>query len=238
MGEAIDRRLEELRAETPIGIEFGVISHQADSVNVAVGGFLVNLIEAVVIVVAVLLLTMGMQSGVLIGVVLLAVSLAIGMGLYRTSRGAATAPAAATTGAPMAPAPVSGSGGGFSPGVAAAGAGIGAAVADGPSIKVEDGVVKFYFASGSDELARGAAEALGDVVRGVAAGKKAVISGFHDVTGDPAKNEELAKQRALRVRDALTALGIGEDKLDLRKPAVTTADGSNAEARRVEVTLE
>ncbi len=70
MGAAIDRRLEELRAETPIGIEFGVISHQADSVNVAVSGFLVNLIEAVVIVVAVLLLTMGMQSGVLIGVVL------------------------------------------------------------------------------------------------------------------------------------------------------------------------
>lgn len=180
----------------------------------------------------------GVVWAVLIGVVLLAVSLAIGMGLYRTSRGAAMAPAAATTGAPMAPAPVSGSGGGFSPGVAAAGAGIGAAVADGPSIKVEDGVVKFYFASGSDELARGAAEALGDVVRGVAAGKKAVISGFHDVTGDPARNEELAKQRALRVRDALTALGIGEDKLDLRKPAVTTADGSNAEARRVEVTLE
>ena len=180
----------------------------------------------------------GVVWAVLIGVVLLAVSLAIGMGLYRTSRGAATAPAAATTGAPMAPAPVSGSGGGFSPGVAAAGAGIGAAVADGPSIKVEDGVVKFYFASGSDELARGAAEALGDVVRGVAAGKKAVISGFHDVTGDPARNEELAKQRALRVRDALTALGIGEDKLDLRKPAVTTVDGSNPEARRVEVTLE
>ena len=180
----------------------------------------------------------GVVWAVLIGVVLLAVSLAIGMGLYRTSRGAATAPAAATTGAPMAPAPVSGSGGGFSPGVAAAGAGIGAAVADGPSIKVENGVVKFYFASGSDELARGAAEALGDVVRGVAAGKRAVISGFHDVTGDPARNEELAKQRALRVRDALTALGIGEDKLDLRKPAVTTADGSNAEARRVEVTLE
>ena len=128
----------------------------------------------------------GVVWAVLIGVVLLAVSLAIGMGLYRTSRGAAMAPAAATTGAPMAPAPVSGSGGGFSPGVAAAGAGIGAAVAD----------------------------------------------------GDPAKNEELAKQRALRVRDALTALGIGEDKLDLRKPAVTTADGSNAEARRVEVTLE
>ncbi|QTD47291.1 OmpA family protein [Ottowia testudinis] len=152
------------------------------------------------------------------------------MGLYRTGKGAAP-----SAGAPAAAAPPA-SGVGLSPGVASAGAG--AAVADGPSIKIEGNVVKFYFASGKDELARGAAEALGDVVRGVAAGKKAVISGYHDVTGDPAKNEELAKQRALRVRDALTALGIGEDKLDLRKPAVTTADGSNAEARRVEVTLE
>ena len=178
----------------------------------------------------------GAVWAVLIGVVLLAVSLAIGMGLYRTSRGAATAPAAATTGAPMAPAPVSGSGGGFSPGVAAAGAGIGAAVADGPSIKVEDGVVKFYFASGSDELARGAAEALGDVVRGVAAGKKAVISGFHDVTGDPARNEELAKQRAVAVRDQLKALGVPEDKIELKKPENVDA-GSGAQARRVEVSL-
>ena len=65
-----------------------------------------------------------------------------------------------------------------------------------------------------------------------------MISGFHDVTGDPVRNEELAKQRALAVRDALAALGIGEDKIDLRKPAVTTASGSNAEARRVEVHLE
>ena len=113
-----------------------------------------------------------------------------------------------------------------------------AAAADGASVVVENGVVKFYFASGKAELAAGAKEALGGVVKGVQAGQRAVVSGFHDTTGDPAKNEELAKQRALRVRDALTALGIGEDKLDLRKPAVTTADGSNAEARRVEVTLE
>lgn len=179
----------------------------------------------------------GVVWAVLIGVVLLAVSLAIGMGLYRTSRGAATAPAAATTGAPMAPAPVSGSGGGFSPGVAAAGAGIGAAVADGPSIKVEDGVVKFYFASGKADLAAGANEALADVVKGVADGKMAVVSGFHDATGDAALNAELAKQRALAVRDALKGLGVAEDKIELKKPEETTATGSNAEARRVEVVL-
>lgn len=179
----------------------------------------------------------GVVWAVLIGVVLLAVSLAIGMGLYRTSRGAATAPAAATTGAPMAPAPVSGSGGGFSPGVAAAGAGIGAAVADGPSIKVEGGVVKFYFASGKADLAAGANEALADVVKGVAEGKMAVVSGFHDATGDAALNAELAKQRALAVRDALKGLGVAEDKIELKKPEETTATGSNAEARRVEVVL-
>ena len=112
------------------------------------------------------------------------------------------------------------------------------AAADGPSIRVENGVVKFYFASGSADLAPGAADALGDVVKGVAAGQTAVISGYHDTTGDPAQNEELAKQRALAVRDALKALGIGDDKLDLKKPEVTSATGSNAEARRVEVSLQ
>ena len=61
---------------------------------------------------------------------------------------------------------------------------------------------------------------------------------FHDTTCDAARNEELAKQRALAVRDALGALGIGADKVELKKPEVTTASGSNAEARRVEVHLE
>ncbi|MCF7837126.1 MAG: efflux RND transporter permease subunit [Candidatus Marinimicrobia bacterium] len=71
MGDSIDARLRALETETPIGIEFGVISHQADSVNVAVKGFVVNLVEAVLIVIAVLLLTMGLQSGLLIGAVLI-----------------------------------------------------------------------------------------------------------------------------------------------------------------------
>lgn len=70
MGASIDQRLNELRVETPIGIEVGVISHQAESVDVAVSGFIINLLEAVVIVVAVLLVTMGLRSGLLIGVVL------------------------------------------------------------------------------------------------------------------------------------------------------------------------
>ena len=195
----------------------------------------------------------GVVWTVLIGVVLLAISLAIGFGLYRTGKGAAptTAVAGASTGvaggaAPGAVGTASADGAaGTATGVAAAGgaapastADMTTAAADGPSIRVENGVVKFYFASGSADLAPGAADALGDVVKGVAAGQTAVISGYHDTTGDPAQNEELAKQRAFAVRDALKALGIGDDKLDLKKPEVTTATGSNAEARRVEVSLQ
>ncbi len=194
----------------------------------------------------------GIVLAVLAGIILLAISLAIGVALHHTSKGASGARATAS-GATAGTAGLAGAAGagGAAAGLAAGatapaggapatatGSASAAVVADGPSVRVENGVVKFYFGSGSADLAPGAAEALGDVVKGVAAGKKAVISGYHDATGDPAKNEELAKQRALAVRGALSALGIGDDKMELKKPVVTTAAGSNAEARRVEVTLE
>jgi K(+)-stimulated pyrophosphate-energized sodium pump len=110
-------------------------------------------------------------------------------------------------------------------------------VADAASVKVEGGVVKFYFASGKADLASDAAPALADVVKGVAAGKKVVISGFHDATGDPAKNAEIAKQRALAARDAPKTAGVAEDKIELKKPEQINA-GNAADARRVEVKLE
>jgi K(+)-stimulated pyrophosphate-energized sodium pump len=105
-------------------------------------------------------------------------------------------------------------------------------------IKIDGGVVKFYFATGKADLAGGATDALADVVKGVAAGKKAVISGYHDATGDPAANAELAKQRAITVRDTLKQLGVADDKIELKKPEQLTGSGPDAEARRVEVKLE
>lgn len=115
---------------------------------------------------------------------------------------------------------------------------VAAVSADGASVKVENGIVKFYFASGKSDLAAGANEALADIVRAVAAGKSVVISGFHDATGDPAMNSELAKQRALKVRDTIAALGVAQDKVDLKKPEQTLATGSDSEARRVEVSVQ
>lgn len=108
---------------------------------------------------------------------------------------------------------------------------------DAAQVVVQDGVVKFYFASGKADLAGGAAQALAVIVEGVGHGKMAVVSGFHDNTGGQQLNEELAKQRALAVRDALQALGVPQEKIELRKPQDPAPGGDAAEARRVEVML-
>lgn len=111
------------------------------------------------------------------------------------------------------------------------------AVSDAATVKVEQGIVKFYFASGKADLAAGAGPALADMVKGAQSGRKLVISGFHDPVGDPAKNAALARQRALAVREALRALGVAESQIEIKKPAPLLAGGSDAEARRVEITL-
>jgi outer membrane protein OmpA-like peptidoglycan-associated protein len=110
-------------------------------------------------------------------------------------------------------------------------------IPDGASIRVEGGIVNFYFATASADLAPGAAEALAAVIKGVESGRKAEVSGFHDTTGDAALNEQLARKRADMVRDVLTGLGVPADRIELKKPAVTTGSGNDAQARRVEVRL-
>lgn len=113
-----------------------------------------------------------------------------------------------------------------------------ATAADAASVRVDNGVVKFYFASGKADLAAGGADALAEAAKAAKEGKKLGISGFHDATGDLATNQELAKQRAFAVRDALVALGVDAAQVELVKPAATAGDGANAEARRVEVTVQ
>jgi outer membrane protein OmpA-like peptidoglycan-associated protein len=67
---------------------------------------------------------------------------------------------------------------------------------------------------------------------------KASISGYHDASGGRQHNAELAKARAIVVRDALVARGIAADRLVLEKPVETTGSGDPRDARRVEVTLQ
>ncbi|WP_310390300.1 OmpA family protein [Roseateles sp.] len=67
--------------------------------------------------------------------------------------------------------------------------------------------------------------------------RKIVIAGFHDASGDAAKNAELAKQRAIATRSVLSAAGVDAGRMLLRKPESTLADGTADEARRVEIRL-
>ena len=76
MGEAVKNRLRELEAETPIGIEIGVIAMQSDAVTASINSFIISLAEALAIVIGVLMIAMGLRSGVLIGVILLLTVLA------------------------------------------------------------------------------------------------------------------------------------------------------------------
>lgn len=112
------------------------------------------------------------------------------------------------------------------------------AAADAASITVEYGVVKFYFAPGKAELAGGAGQALAAIVQGAKSGRKVVISGFHDASGNAASNAELARRRAQAVRGVLKAAGVAESQIWLEKPVQTAGTGSAAEARRVEIALQ
>ena len=71
MSDSLNQRLQELEELRPVGMELNVISHQANSVNESLKGFIINLAEAVAIVVGVLLLFMGLRSGLILGVVLM-----------------------------------------------------------------------------------------------------------------------------------------------------------------------
>jgi outer membrane protein OmpA-like peptidoglycan-associated protein len=148
--------------------------------------------------------------GVALGVALL---VAIGLSLWLSMRGTQKAPAASTIAA------------------------VAEAFIDAPLAGEVAGTL--YFAVGQAELPPDASMAVDKVKQALAAApaKKLVLSGFHDPTGDPATNAELAKNRAKAVRAALQAGGVDAARIALRKPESTTGSGSDQEARRVEIRL-
>ncbi|MFM2405822.1 MAG: hypothetical protein RL223_3702 [Pseudomonadota bacterium] len=137
--------------------------------------------------------------------------------------GAAAAPAAVEASAPAA--------------AVATAAAVAVEMIDVPLAGEVTGTV-FYEVGGATLPAEGPAE-IAAALRALqaAAGKKLVISGFHDASGDPAKNAELAKQRAIGVRDALLAAGAPAEAVALRKPESTTGGADPRAARRVEIRL-
>ncbi len=71
VGERLDARVQELLAETPVGMQIKQIYNQPAEVQKSVSDFLVSVGQAVAIVIIVLLAFMGLRVGMIIGAVLL-----------------------------------------------------------------------------------------------------------------------------------------------------------------------
>jgi len=70
-GKLLESRISELKYQQPMGINLDTVYFQSKEVERSVSNFLLNLAEAVGIVVLVLLIFMGVKSGILIGLILL-----------------------------------------------------------------------------------------------------------------------------------------------------------------------
>ena len=71
IGAALDKRMQELEYVRPIGMEVDSVYNQPKEVDKSMSDFMLSLAEAVTIVILVLLVFMGLRSGLLIGLILL-----------------------------------------------------------------------------------------------------------------------------------------------------------------------
>jgi cytochrome c oxidase subunit 2 len=101
-------------------------------------------------------------------------------------------------------------------------------------------LARVLFNTGISALPADAAKTLSPAIEAAtrSAGIRLTVSGYHDKTGDPEKNAELAKERAIAVRDALVAAGVSLERVELRKPQLTEGGTDDTLARRVDITGE
>lgn len=66
-GEIVEDKLREMVPMIPIGLELVTLYPENDIVRKANNGFILNLIESLIIVIVIIMLVMGFRSGVLIG---------------------------------------------------------------------------------------------------------------------------------------------------------------------------
>ena len=105
----------------------------------------------------------------------------------------------------------------------------------GKSSAADARIVRLYFDVGSTELPLDALTRLAPLVT---ASETAllIVAGYHDASGDPAANADLARRRAVAVGELLVQAGVKPERIELRKPAMTTGGTDAREARRVDIT--
>jgi multidrug efflux pump subunit AcrB len=85
VGNRLTKKMDEILARMPVGLEFHKISWQSEIVKESVDGFILSLIASVVIVFAVLIIPMGMRLGLIIGFDLVLTILATFIFMYVTN---------------------------------------------------------------------------------------------------------------------------------------------------------
>ena len=100
--------------------------------------------------------------------------------------------------------------------------------------------VQVHFAVGQSILPVGTTADLAAIVTYLKAhpDSKAILSGYHDASGNAAINAALSKRRAQAVQAALLKGGVSANQTTLRKPQDTTGSGDAAQARRVDVSVK
>ena len=102
----------------------------------------------------------------------------------------------------------------------------------------ENGMIKFYFAVGMSRIAKNANAIAKETIVAGKSGKKLIISGYTDSTGNAKNNELLSKKRAEAVKAFFIKHGVSAKNIELRRPESTIgAQGKNQEGRRVEVQI-
>lgn len=112
--------------------------------------------------------------------------------------------------------------------------------ADGQILPQGEPIASIYFEAGKSEVPDEGGGAIQTVMEKALANPARIIliSGYHDPSGDPAKNAELAQGRAEAVRDALVEAGVPADRVVLRKPEEIPGTEDPQEARRVDIRLQ
>ena len=82
VGKRVERRMAELQNRLPLGIDCVKVFFQPDKVKDAVHGFMYNLLMSLAIVIIVLMMTMGIRGGIIIGIGLITTVLATFPVLY------------------------------------------------------------------------------------------------------------------------------------------------------------
>lgn len=92
-----------------------------------------------------------------------------------------------------------------------------------------------YFELDKFDIGAEGSKTIAAVVDQVSKVGKYAVTGYTDKTGDPARNEELAKNRAKAVKDAMVAAGVPEANITMQPPEYLTGSYEDRAARRVDI---